>query len=582
MARKLIVTSESALMRKYGTAGWDRIEKAVQALVKADAARGIDTTLVSLDVKKVGKKGVPKAHKREVKKKTTKASTDFQSVKSAIDDAFTAASRPEYLMILGGPDVVPLQTLRNPADDDDGPELPADVPYACEAKAGDKAERFTVASRAVGRLPDLPGSTDPRLLLALLKRAAAWTPLSKAAYSGFFGLSAAVWQKSTTLSLQALFGKSAKTRLSPVEGPTWKTADLSARAHFINCHGAPSDPQFYGQSGRSFPVAHHSAKLKGLVKEGTVVAAECCFGAELYEPSNGATGICAAYLVEGAIGFLGSTTTAYGPADSNGAADLVCRYFLEAVLGGDSLGKALLVARQRFAEAAAPLSPIDLKTIAQFYLLGDPSLHAIATAATKAGAKASKPGAKSLGMARLSAPRAALESNAASIAGQLECVRTQDDGKAPPDMASALEAEARKHGLVPASAPKTFEVRRPEGASLEGVSPKGGGGPVARLESVSLEKRAPTGMKFHVMFADAPADELESAGAKGRDRRPRSQGISKKVCLLAREVGGRLGEIERLWARTGGEREGSVRRTGGAKARRHGIQERPRGRRPAD
>jgi hypothetical protein len=551
MARKLMVTSERRLKAKYGEAGWKRLEKAVKALVKADAARGVDTSLVSLDGKGLGTKAVKK-------------SADAASFKAAIDHAFTQAERPEYLVILGGPDVVPFQSLRNPAGDDD-PEVPSDLPYACEAKAGDRVERFVAASRAVGRIPDLPGSTDPRLLIGLLKRAAEWSPLTKKAYESFFGLSAAEWQKSTTLSLQALYGKSAKTRLSPKDGPTWKGADLSSRAHFINCHGAPADPQFYGQAGSSYPPAHYSGKLAGLLKPGTVVAAECCYGAELYEPGDGTAGICATYLEEGAIGFLGSTNIAYGPADSNGAADLVCRFFLEAVLGGGSLGKALLVARQRFAEAAAPLSPIDLKTIAQFYLLGDASLHAIATPATKAGAKAK-------GKAGLSAPRAALESKAAEISGQLESVSTDDDGEPPAAVAAALEAEARKNGLQPASTPKTYTVRRPESPASKGR------GPVAMLESAPLAK-APTGIRFHLMFAESPST-FESRGAKTRGVTPRQGEITRKVCLLAREVGGSVREIERLWAKAGGQCEGTVRRTRRAKALRCGLQERPRGRRP--
>ena len=44
------------------------------------------------------------------------------------------------------------------------------------------------------------------------------------------------------------------------------------------------------------------------------MAAECCYGAELYEPAKaqGQAGIANTYLGEGAIGFLGSTTIAYG------------------------------------------------------------------------------------------------------------------------------------------------------------------------------------------------------------------------------------------------------------------------------
>src|SRR5512145_283134 len=132
MARKLIVTSEGRLKAKYGEAGWKRIEKAVQALVKADAERGVETSLVSLDGKGLGKKAVKK-------------SAAPKSFKTAIDLAFKEAERPEYLVILGGPDVVPHQSLRNPAGDEDA-DVPSDLPYACEGKANDKVESFVAAS----------------------------------------------------------------------------------------------------------------------------------------------------------------------------------------------------------------------------------------------------------------------------------------------------------------------------------------------------------------------------------------------------------------------------------------------------
>ncbi len=554
MGRKLIVTSVSRLKSKYGEAGWKRVDKAVKKLVAGDKARGVETELVDLGGKALGKKAA----------KTGKTA-NAASFKTAIDQAFSQAGRPEYLVILGGPDVVPHQLLLNPAGDDDS-DLPSDLPYASDAKASANAADFVAASRAVGRIPDLSGSSDPGFLVEQLERAAEWKPLTTKAYSSCFGLSAAEWQKSTTLSLQALFGKAAKPRLSPKEGPKWKGGDLSARAHFINCHGAPSDPQFYGQAGSSYPTAHHSERLAGLVKPGTVVAAECCYGAELYDPPAALSGICTTYLDEGAIGFMGSTTIAYGPADSNGSADLVCRYFLASVLGGASLGRALLAARQRFAESVAPLSPIDLKTIAQFHLLGDPSLHAIGTAATKAGAKARSRGG-------LAAPRFALESNAARLSQSVESVGSDDDGAAPADVTRALESAARDAGLVPTSDARTFEVRLPKGRS--GAS---------TLESAPIRaKFAPSAVKFHVMFAAPPSTLESAAAAKTRQGRPRPGQIVKKVCLLAREVNGSVREIERLWAHAGGRGdEGTVRRARRQETLRCRFQERARGGDPPD
>jgi hypothetical protein len=87
--------------------------------------------------------------------------------------------------------------------------------------------------------------------------------------------------------------------------------------------------------------------------------------------------ICQRYLNRGAYGYFGSSTIAYGPAEGNGAADLITQYFLLAVLEGASLGRAALIARQKFVEQVGELDPVDLKTLGQFNLLGDPSIHPV-------------------------------------------------------------------------------------------------------------------------------------------------------------------------------------------------------------
>ena len=121
------------------------------------------------------------------------------------------------------------------------------------------------------------------------------------------------------------------------------------------------------------------ADLQGSVAHGTVVAAECCYGAEIYDPrlAAGQQGICQTYLEEGAYGFFGSTNIAYGPAIGNGAADLISQFFLREAITGSSLGRAELAARQAYVSGCGVMSPIDLKTLAQFLLLGDPSTHPV-------------------------------------------------------------------------------------------------------------------------------------------------------------------------------------------------------------
>jgi hypothetical protein len=54
------------------------------------------------------------------------------------------------------------------------------------------------------------------------------------------------------------------------------------------------------------------------------------------------------------------------------------QYFIQFVLRGHSVGRAFLQARQKFLNASKPrITAIGLKTVAQFLLLGDPSIHLV-------------------------------------------------------------------------------------------------------------------------------------------------------------------------------------------------------------
>lgn len=373
---KIIVTNRAALGKKYGK-GIARIERAVDKLVQADQRRGLATKVVAMDVA------------QDMASCGAALVTDagsFQQVKNAIDGIYTHY-RPDYLLILGGPDIVPHQQLPNPAYDPDGDDdkfVPSDLPYACEAGFSAKPKDFLGPTRVVGRLPDLLGAGDAAYLARLLGTAARWKSRSRGEFTRYFAISAEEWEDSTELSVEKLFGSTDRLNISPPLGPKWTPAQLASRIHFINCHGGSSDPHFYGQpkGEEQYPIAHSASRLAKKISNGTVVAAECCYGAQIYDPSDsrGQSGICSTYLADGAYGFFGSSTTSYGPSEGNGQADLICQYFISAVLNGASLGRASLEARHRFAQAYTHLDPTDLKTILQFHLLGDPSIHPIAAA----------------------------------------------------------------------------------------------------------------------------------------------------------------------------------------------------------
>ena len=135
---------------------------------------------------------------------------------------------------------------------------------------------------------------------------------------------------------------------------------------------------FWGEQGHAQPVGFRSSSIPAQLLPGTVIAAECCYGAELYAPGRGQLSISGTYLQRKAAAYVGSTTIAYGDYEGQGDADLLTQYFIQFVLRGHSVGRAFLQARQKFLTVSRPrITAIGLKTVSQFLLLGDPSIHLV-------------------------------------------------------------------------------------------------------------------------------------------------------------------------------------------------------------
>ena len=530
MNDKIIVTNLGVLRKKYGAKGLTKIRAAITALVAADKKRGLATRLFALDSASDMKKAKGDA--------VTKPTNPRQN-KNAID-AIYAAFRPDYLMILGAIDVVPHQDLINPVfgqDDDLDDCAWGDIPYACDQPYSRQPDKFIGPTRVVGRLPDLTGGKDPEYLVGLLRTAAGWKSLPREDYSDCFSISVLLWKKSTSLSLDKLFGSNKNLQLSPAAGPKWTNAQLARRTHFINCHGSPAEPEFAGQKGDDYPTAHQAKWIGGKISEGTVASVECCYGAELYNPALalGQAGICNTYLANKAYGYFGASTIAYGPADSNGAADLICRYFLQQILRGASLGRAALDARQEFALAGPDLDPVDMKTIAQFSLFGDPSIHPVA-AATPHTMMASgfAKGVRKVGRlakaipARLS-PVARAERRRKALAKGLFISDTQP--------VSCLMSGAK----VAAGLAKAM-LRLARGANIR--KPKM---MKFRIKSGTTPARSATAKK--AMAGVASKGPKPSAYLVAMARKPNKQKVVRITAVIAKELGGKLVSYRTLVSR---------------------------------
>ena len=370
IVNKVILTNRSAMQHKYGGT-WVLIQSAVDALIAKDLTRGLSSRLILLDdhVAMTGLGGIG-----------VLSSASPQQNLAAVN-AVRAALSPTHVMLLGSIDVIPYQNLTNPLhvpgniENDPDPITWSDLPYACGQPYSQNIDHFLTPSISVSRLPDVTHGTDAGYLVGLLNIATDYTCRPRSAYEPYMGLTKRNWSNSTKLILTAAFGNATQIHEIPPESSPWPLTLLQNLSHFINCEGITYASQFYATG----IVVLDAEELDRHVAQGTVVAAECCYGTELYDPAIalGKFSVCNTYLANGAYGFLGSSTVAYSEASVNDFADLICKYFLNHLLAGATLGEALLEARREYIAINSPLSDKDLKTLAQFTLLGDPSLRPV-------------------------------------------------------------------------------------------------------------------------------------------------------------------------------------------------------------
>ena len=244
MDDKIIVSNRAALTTKYGGAGVTKIKASIADLIAADAKRGIKSRLVYLD---------DAAAMKRFSGRAVTEHTNARQNKEAIDAIFKAAS-PEYLMILGAPDVVPHQDMSNPMFD------PPDDPDRYALRRSALRVRCTVLARhrdvqgadAVwsAGFPISPGPRSPRTLLAVLDVAAKYQPRPVTDYGAYFGLVDAVLAEvHRARACSTSSATPSALTLAPPNGPTHPAARLAPLAHFINCHGGQADPAFYGENG---------------------------------------------------------------------------------------------------------------------------------------------------------------------------------------------------------------------------------------------------------------------------------------------------------------------------------------------
>lgn len=318
--------------------------------------------------------------------------------KKAID-ALAKKLVPDYIVILGGDDVVPYFVIANPSFDPKGDTdktVSTDNPYACSrAYRAKTPSSYLVPDRVVGRIPDLPaaaGAGDAALIVKFLKTATDWKPRARTHYASTTSAYATCceeWKGAGLATMRYLGFPEKELMISPPTGDASASARkrLARPLHFTKGHGSEIDAHFYGQKGNSYPEVLFSTTVASRAGAGTLVGAMCCYGAQVYSPTDpvatppGALPMSVSYLKTGATGFVGSTKIAWVGLDEMMCADWIVGYYLRKCLDGASTGRALLEAKQDYLQYLQKQGhepdTADEKTIIEFVLLGDPALHPV-------------------------------------------------------------------------------------------------------------------------------------------------------------------------------------------------------------
>lgn len=385
----MVLAHRQALVRRFGHDAWQRIDAALRQLQLVLQRNGLTVVSGYID----DPVHLQLGDVRIVQAVPAEAMAVRDLVRSFSQQLKPHAAELTTLLLIGGDDCIPFHRLQNPIPDDERTLL-SDSPYACD-DAG-----YLIPQRIVARLPEGEGAS-PELLLQLLERmttyhtqahhqgqlgfdVSAWLRIRSVPGDRFArGIAAEVWQEPSRVVLQNLHPEAQLLHSPPVTSESLSVRMLAGReVLYLNLHGAAGMAHFYGQpqdtwgAATALPIALTPQHMTRQVAEGTIVISEACYGAELQgrTPDNS---IALQALYQGARAFVGATVNAYGSAVLPLlGADLLFERLTYHLANGMPIGLALYTARLEFAqimfERQGFLDDVDIKTLIEFILLGDP------------------------------------------------------------------------------------------------------------------------------------------------------------------------------------------------------------------
>jgi tetratricopeptide (TPR) repeat protein len=308
------------------------------------------------------------------------------------------------LLIIGGDDIIPFHQLPNPTDDMDKFVL-SDNPYAT------LDENYFLSQWPVGRIPDEKGS-DAGFLIEQIRflnneygfkaKSKSFSPFKIFAwiselFSSLLGItelhvptndsvgySAEVWETTSALVYDTISSAKKLITCPPITSKNIsQTRQNAKKCGYYNLHGLQDGPDWYGQrdplkksSELDYPIAITPTQLGTGISSAEVIFSEACYGAYTIDKSTEES-MALKFLSSGSRCMIGSTGIAYGSVVKPLiAADLLASEFWKQILGGISVGYALMRAKinlvQLMVKKQGYLDGEDQKTILSFILYGDP------------------------------------------------------------------------------------------------------------------------------------------------------------------------------------------------------------------
>ena len=298
------------------------------------------------------------------------------------------------LLIVGGDDVVPFFSLKNPTGDVDV-DVPSDAPYGSL-----DASRCYEMQWPVGRIPG-DGTKDTGLLMEQLRSIQDYHILRYSSQKTLeaqkkskaktqkktgkcFGYTCAAWITPSTIVYKTIADTSSLSVSPATTSANFPLAAFDSTDYaYFNLHGVKGKPNWYGQkrsgdtsSGPRIPTALEINNVKNINNTPKVVFAECCYGAETPKRTENDC-MSLHFLGKATKVFVGSTTIAYGALNSTlVAADLLGYLFWKHLLTGITCGEAFRRARKNLAtEMETKNGGLDSeiqKTLLSFVFYGDP------------------------------------------------------------------------------------------------------------------------------------------------------------------------------------------------------------------